>query len=240
MIRGDGGSSTIPLLFCLPCAGGGANIYSTWSTALALTARVRPVSLPGREKLIGESPLRDCSSLIARLLPDITPQLDRPYAIFGHSMGALVGFELACALREAGYPEPTCLLLSGYPAATFIRPQTKIHEAPEDVVIEAIRGFGGVPDELLNSDQYRDFMLPLMRADLAVIETYHYTPRPPLTCPVVVVGGEQDQVCLPEQLDGWRAHTTGRYSRRLFPGGHFHMFEQRERFVDFLRQTLAM
>ena len=226
------------LLLCLPAAGGGASIYTRWSAVLAPTVGVRPVTLPGRERLISEAPLRDCATLIDRLLPDVASQLDRPYAIFGHSMGALVAFELTHALRQAGHPEPTCLVLSGYPAVTIPRRGPAIHDASEDVVIDALRGFGGVPNEVLAIRDYRDYMLPLARADLAVIETYRYTPRPHLTCPVFAVGGEHDRTCPPEELEAWRDQTTGAFNRRLFPGGHFYLFEGPQ-FLEFLRTTLA-
>ena len=159
--------------------------------------------------------------------------------MFGHSMGALVAFELTHALRQAGHPEPTRVILSGYPAATTPRRQAAISAASEAVVIEAVRGFGGVPDDLLANRDYLDFMVPLVRADLSVIETYRYTTRPPLTCPVVAVGGEDDATCLLEELEGWRDQTTGSFNLRRFAGGHFHLFERRQPFLDYLRDTLA-
>ena len=227
------------ILFCLPSAGAGSNIYSTWSAALAPRVRIRPVTLPGRERLFSEPPLRDCASLIARLVPDIASQIDRPYAMFGHSMGALVCFELAYALRQAGHPEPACLVLSGYPAPQVPRRRPPLHEAPDDQIMAMVRHSGGVPDDLLANRDYCDFLLPVMRADLAVVETYRYTPRPPLSCPMIAVGGDDDDVCPREELEPWRELTTGPFRLRIFPGRHFHLFEQRQPFLDFLRETLS-
>jgi surfactin synthase thioesterase subunit len=222
----------------LPNAGGFANIYATWATPLKPHVRVHPVSLPGRERLHQLPLCRDIKSLIEQILPPVTRELDGPYAIFGHSMGALVGFELACALRDAGFGEPTRLVVSAYHSAHVSRRHPPIRDASDAIVLDQVRSLGGAPEELLASAEYLAMMLPMLRADLAVIETYRFEPRPPLTCPVVAVGGQDDQAYLPEELDGWRDLTVGRFERKLFPGGHFYLVPQRKLLLEYLRPQL--
>jgi surfactin synthase thioesterase subunit len=224
------------ILFCLPNAGGLANIYASWATPLKPHVRVQPVSLPGRERLHHLPHCHDSKTLIAQILPAVTRELTGPYAIFGHSMGALVAYELACALRDAGHGEPTRLIVSAYHAAHAARRKPPIHAASDAILLDNVRSLGGAPEELLASSEYVEFMLPMLRADLAVLETYRFEPRPPLTCPIVAIGGQDDRRYLPDELDGWRELTVGRFEKRVFPGGHFYLVEQRKLFLAYLRE----
>jgi medium-chain acyl-[acyl-carrier-protein] hydrolase len=231
--------SAAHILFCLPNAGGFASTYLTWGVALKPRVRIRPVSLPGRERLHHLAPCRDTDSIVEQILPAIAAELDQPYSIFGHSMGALVAYELTCALRDNGHREPARLFVSAYPPAHVPRRQAPVHDASEAVLLDVVRGFGGTSEDLLASREYVEFMMPMMRADLAVIETYRFTPRPPLTCPVLALAGEDDRIYPPDTLDGWRDLTVGRFDKRVFQGGHFYLHEHRKALLDYLRVELA-
>ncbi|CAN5561050.1 alpha/beta fold hydrolase [soil metagenome] len=227
------------LLFCFPNGGGTSSVYAGWTAALLPAFRVRRVVLPGRETLADEAPLTGCGELVARLLSDLVPHVSQPYAIFGHSMGALVGYEIACALRDAGHPEPTSLVVSACPAPGVPRRARQYHAESEEALVDLVRTMGGVPEEILASREYLDFMLPLLRADLQVLETYQFTPRSALSCPIVVLGGQADPICVPGNLDAWHSLTTGPCQTHLLPGGHFYLFEQRQAFLDVLQKQLV-
>jgi medium-chain acyl-[acyl-carrier-protein] hydrolase len=211
------------LLFCLPNAGGSARIYRRWAGALPTTVDIRPVELPGRGDRVDDllhhraEPLLD--DLEARLATE-THARARPYAMFGHSLGAILAFELARRMRSRGRP-PAHLFLSGHGAPHLSPPGERIHTLPDAVLLQRIKKLGGTPEEVLADADLMRWLLPVLRADLTVSETYAYRPGPPLTCGITVYGGISDSEAPAHHLSAWSRHTTGVVAVRLFPGGHF-------------------
>ncbi|MFC5903001.1 thioesterase II family protein [Streptomyces zhihengii] len=212
-------------LFCLPHTGGGAALYRDWAGHLAPGADVLAVRLPGREKRFTETPYRRLDDLTGALADAVEPLLDRPYAWFGHSMGALIGYEMCRTLRARGVRPPGLLIASGRRAPHLPSRQPAVHAAPRRELVDHLRELNGTPAEVLDSAAALSALLPMVRADFAVSETYRWRPGPPLDCPVAVYGGRNDPLATPGELAGWQRHTAADAEVRLFDGGHFFLHE---------------
>ncbi|MFW5810398.1 MAG: thioesterase II family protein [Thermodesulfobacteriota bacterium] len=208
-------------LFCLPYAGGGTLIYRNWPDLLPAPVEVCPIRLPGRENLIGTAPFRRIGDLTEALIGDLIPFLDRPYAVFGHSMGALLGFELVRALRRREVPLPRRLLVSGCWAPQVPFPHNPLHNLPRNEFITRLREYGGTPEAVLDHAELMDLFVPVLRADFELVETYTHIPEKPLACPISAFGGEWDEKVSHEDLTKWAALTESDFKLTLFPGDHF-------------------
>src|SRR6266480_2306887 len=168
-------------LFCFPYAGGGASLFRTWSEHLPEDIEVCPVQLPGREDRLLERPFSDLPSLVDALAPALLPYLDMPYAFFGHSMGSLISFELARYLRQMEYSHmPVHLFVSGHSAPQIPDPNPPSYHLPEPEFIEELRHLRGTSEELLQNAEFLQLLIPLLRADFALCETYKYIHDKPL------------------------------------------------------------
>lgn len=201
-------------------------MYATWLRQAPGELTVVPVQLPGRERRIGEASEPNLTRLVAQLAAVMTPHTTQPYSFFGHSVGALVAFELARELRRQGAEAPRHLFLSGRGAPGHAAPARQIHMLPDRAFIDEIRAFGGTPPGLLDHPEFGRLFLPPLRADFALLETYRFVPEAPLASPISVFGGLADTVPR-HALDAWRAHTRGPFHLRVFPGGHFFLHEAR-------------
>lgn len=225
-------SDPVLRLFCFPFAGGGAAAFADWAHALPPAVDVLALEPPGRGTRVLETPLRKLGDLVAAAERAVVPMLDRPFAFFGHSMGAIVSFELARALRRRGGPQPLRLLLSAASAPRFGRnggrPRGKIlHDLPDRELISEIQRLNGTPKEVCESEELMEITLPMLRADLEAIETHACAAEEPLDCPVSVYGGREDPEVTPDELADWQRHTRGALSVKIFPGDHFYIASSR-------------
>jgi len=226
-------------LFCLPYAGGGASTFRRWQEALPQTVEVCPVQIPGRETRFREPPFTRLADLAEALGDGLSDYLDLPFALFGHSMGALVAFELARQLRRECHQEPLHLFVSGCAAPHLPREDHQpIHDLPEPAFRREIARLNGTPAAVLENDELMQMMLPILRADFAVCETYTYAEGPPLTCPISAFGGLQDEAVDREELNAWRAQTTGPFRLRLVPGDHFFLHTAQPLLLPLLAREL--
>jgi surfactin synthase thioesterase subunit len=207
-------------LICLPPAGGGASRYRDWSAHLPDDVEVVSVQLPGRENRFAEPAIESMEQLVGPLLAGLAGYLIPPFALFGHSMGALIAFALAHRMRQRGMA-PVVLFASGCRAPHLPSRSPAWHTLPDREFLAVIRGLGGIPPELLAERQFLDAMLPTLRSDCTLIETYLARPQTPLSCPVSVFGGLRDGEVPPEDLQAWSHHTTGPFRVHLLPGDHF-------------------
>jgi medium-chain acyl-[acyl-carrier-protein] hydrolase len=214
-------------LFCFPYAGGGAATYHLWPSELKGEIEVNAVQLPGRAGRSREKPFDRLGPLVEALAPVILPYLDRPYAFFGHSMGALIAFELARHLRREHDKQPARLFISGRRAPQLPSTSAPVHDLPEQEFMRELRRLNGTPEEVLAEPELMELMLPLLRADFAVVDTYEYAPEPPLDCPVRAYGGLRDREVSREQLEGWSMHTNADFGVRMLPGDHFYLQGER-------------
>ncbi len=225
-------------LFCFPYAGTGASIFRTLSDGLPADVEVCPIQFPGRGTRLMETPFTQLSPLIQALAQAMVPLLDKPFAFFGHSLGALVGFELARQLRRQSGVQPVRLFVSADRAPQIPHRDRPIHALPEAEFLGELRRLNGIPREVLEEAELMQIMLPVLRADFAVYENYVYSSEPPLPCPISTFGGLQDHRVSRGDLEAWRDQTSGSFSLRMFPGDHFFLRTTQPLLLQVLSQEL--
>ncbi|GCE07381.1 thioesterase II family protein [Dictyobacter aurantiacus] len=226
-------------LFCFPYAGGGASVFRSWSRELPSEVDLRPVQLPGRERRLREDPYTDLVPLVAAAREALLPYLDRPFAFFGHCLGALMAFELSRQLRSLHNIEPAILFVSGHRAPQLPDRFTPAHMLPDADFAAELRQRNGTREEVLQNPDVMRLVLPLLRADFAVCETYTYTPAAPLSCPIAAFSGADDPAVLPAELAGWSEMTSGTFAAQVFPGDHFFLQSARPQLLQRLTQDLT-
>ena len=225
-------------LFCFPYAGGSATIYREWGEILPPDIEVQAVQLPGREWRLKDEPYDRVRPLVEELATVLKGLFETPFAFFGHSLGAIISFELARELRRRGLAAPERLFLSGNRATHLPRLEMDIHNAPDEVFFEGLRRLEGTPEELLENEGLMKLLLPAMRADFAMAETYEFTPEPPLDMPFSVFGGLGDLSTDRPRLEPWAEHTTAEVKVRIVPGGHFFVNESGDHILRAVFQDL--
>ena len=178
--------------------------------------------MPGRESRMGEPSFTDMDSLMEPLVPLLAGHADRPFSLFGHSMGAMVAFELARRLESEGTTIPNCLIVSGHGAPSSPEKSSKSHLLPHAEFVDRIRTFDGTPEEVFAHKDLLDIFIPLLRADITLLETYKRDPDAQVDCPIIALGGRDDTEVPIESLNAWRAHTRATFDMHDFSGGHFY------------------
>ncbi|ARV58393.1 putative thioesterase [Nostocales cyanobacterium HT-58-2] len=225
-------------LFCLPYAGGSSLIFRTWSNSLPTTVEVCPIELAGRGTQMKSAPFTRLEPLVQAIVPVLKPHLDKPFAFFGHSMGALLSFEIARQLRREYGIVPDQLFVSGRRAPQIPNPKPPMHALPESKFKQELRRLNGTPEAVLENAELMQLLVPILRADFAVLETYVYNTEPPLHCPITVFGGLQDQEASYEELQAWQKQTTAAFLIQMFPGNHFFLHSAQSLLLQYLSQEL--
>ena len=217
-------------LICFPYAGGGISSYRAWLPSLPSDIQLVAAQLPGREGRLRETPLDSIWDMADALLPEILDLGDLPYALFGHSMGGLIAYEVAVALERMNAPAPARMFISARRAPDEPPDQPLIGHLPQTEFLDALQArYKAVPDAIRDEPELLELLLPTLRADLHAIE--RYTPRTlhRVRTPVHVYGGVEDHHPYPNQLSGWQARGSEQPIRvRLFPGDHFFLTTQRD------------
>jgi medium-chain acyl-[acyl-carrier-protein] hydrolase len=177
---------------------------------------------------------------VDRLLPELAPLLDRPFALFGHSMGSLVAFQVARQLRRDFDRLPAHLMVSAF-RSPQAPPMKRIHElADGDFIRELRETYDGIPDQLLGEPEVLSLMLPIVRADLTVASSHEYVAEPPLGCPVTAFGGLDDRWVDEQQLAEWCVQTSAGFRLRLLPGNHYYLATGTDALLDEIRVALGV
>jgi medium-chain acyl-[acyl-carrier-protein] hydrolase len=209
------------LLFCLPYAGGSASVYRDWVLMAPEFLHICPVELPGRGRLIREPFSRSLNVLAKMISEEISDYADRPYAIFGHSMGALLAYEVAAQLESAGRPRPFRVFLSGTLPPFLTRDKRMVSDLPDASFLHYLRELQGTPDAILDNQDLMQFFLPILRSDFCLCEEYEAPEPHLLQAPVIALSGEQDQGTSEADMLQWKRVTMGTFESRRYPGGHF-------------------
>ncbi len=211
-------------VYCVPHAIGSASLYGEWSDRLPSWVRVVPLEYPGHGRRFGQPPLTAIGEIACVFARELAADLDGPYALFGHSMGALVTFELARELRQQRAPLPVKLYAAASrPPVVFWPPNRGqyLSALSDSALLSRLNSFGGTPSELLHNAELMDLMLPIARADLTACEEYLYRPAPPLSCPITALGGVGDVTFDQSELTRWDEMTSATFEVVAMPGGHF-------------------
>jgi surfactin synthase thioesterase subunit len=209
-------------LFCFPHAGGGAAMFYAWSTEFPPEIQTCPVHLPGRETRLADAPFTRLGPLVQELASLLAVDMATPLALFGHSMGALIAFELARELRRRDGPTPVRLFVSGARAPQVEDQSPALHDLPESTFIERLLSrYNGIPPMVLRDPELMRLFLPVLRADLELVENYKYQQEEALECPISVFGGSEDPDVCYDDLSAWREQTRGTFKLRMMPGDHF-------------------
>ncbi len=227
-------------LYCFPYAGGAPQIFSSWVSLLPSEVEVLAICMPGRGRRFAEPAFTDMEPVMQALAP-LLP-LDKPFAFFGHSMGALIGFELARRIRDRSGREPQHLFVSACFAPHESDPRPIHHLAEPDFVRE-LTELNGMPREVLENRELIQLVMPMIRADFTLTETYAFGESSPLTCPLTAIGGTDDSFATQSNLEAWRRHTSGSFELRMFRGDHFYLHSAQQQLLSYigsqLRRVLA-
>ena len=225
-------------LLCFPYAGGGASIFRTWPDALPADVELWAVELPGRETRPKEPPFQRLTPLVAALADAVGAQLTAPFALYGHSLGSLIGFSFARELRRRALGAPVHLFVSGR-RAPQLPEAAPMHGLPEPEFLARLRRLGGIPDAVFREAELMAYFLPILRADISVNETEPVALEAPLACPITALGGLTDDRATADQLDAWRTQTSAAFEREMFRGGHFFVQSERAAFLGSLSRRLS-
>lgn len=198
------------------------------------------MELPGRGRLFTTPAARRIDILVEALSDEIRPYLNGRFAFFGHSMGALVSFELARALRAKDGVEPIALYVAAQIAPQLPNDGPLLHKLSDVELRAELRRRGGTPQEVLANDDFMALLLPTLRADFEVCETYAYSKDAPLSCPIIAYGGADDPQVREDDLKAWAELTTGAFALAILPGGHFFIDDNRQALFAALDSSLRL
>lgn len=234
------GSDPACRLFCLPYAGGSASVFREWSHCLPPSIEVCAIQLPGRETRLKEPAFTRLPPLVRELAQALLPSLNRPFALFGHSVGALVAFELARHLRGHYGMHPVHLWAAACPAPQVPDTDAPIHTLPEPAFRERLRRFNGTPADVLEHEELMAMVGPILRADFALRETYAYAAEAPLDCPITVFGGVEDHEVSAAELCAWQEQTSRSFRAHMLPGDHFFVQSSRAELIQAVSADLGL
>ncbi|AEH09984.1 MULTISPECIES: thioesterase II family protein [Protofrankia] len=233
-------------LVCFPHAGGSAPFFFPLSQELSAPAGpgrrgvdVLAVQYPGRQDRLGEPAVTSIAGLAEGIATALRPWAGEPLTFFGHSMGAVVAFEVALRLRARGQDGPVRLIASGRRAPSRYRQRQDVHGRDDAGIVAELRQLAGTDPRLLGDEEILRMILPAIRADYTAVETYRSEPGAVLPCPVTVFTGDADPQVTLDEAQAWREHTIAGFDLRVFPGGHFYLAEDPGPVIAAIRAELA-
>jgi medium-chain acyl-[acyl-carrier-protein] hydrolase len=225
-------------LFCFPYAGGSAAVFRDWLRLFPVDIDICPIQYPGRERRIGEPPFTSIKALVDELAGVLMPECNIPFAFFGHSLGALISFELARKLQK-NHLSPEHLFVSGYRAPVIPKRKMPMHVLPDDEFVDRLREYNGTPEEILQNSELMKVLLPTLRADFALHETYIYSSGAALQCPISAFGGINDPEVSYNDLELWQEQTAKGFKTRMLPGDHFYIHHNGPMLAHLIAKDLA-
>jgi medium-chain acyl-[acyl-carrier-protein] hydrolase len=222
-------SSSLCRLFCLPHSGSGAFQFASWKNFLPEVLDICPIQLPGRENRLQEPSLTRIQTIVENLASELTLHLDRPYILYGYSLGALIAFELARELRRRKIRAPLSLYALARRAPHLPQHDTPVHYLPDDLFLaEIARRYGGMPAIILQDVELMKLLITALRADITALETYVYEEQDPLDFPIYAFGGNFDSTAKEKDLQAWSSHTSSAFELKMFDGDHFFIRNHRQ------------
>lgn len=225
-------------LFCFPAGGSGASMYRSWSKMLGDHISVVPVQFPGREERYADEQRTSVPSLV-EYVREVFTTVDGSFAFFGHSLGALVSFEVARDLRRRGGRIPSTLFVSGYPAPHLPRNRPRISHLDKEQFLDALIDSFDVTAAVAQDRKLLEYAYPVLHADITAVEAYAYKPEPPLDSRIIALGGSGDREASQSELLEWQRETNEPLQFRLFSGGHFYLLSEKDKVINCIEQELG-
>lgn len=231
-------------LYCFPMAASAAGLYGGWWSHLPAGVELNALQMPGRENRLREPPLRNLNEAVETIVATLTAlpgAFDLPFSLFGYSLGGLLAFETARALERAKLPLPRRLLIAASAAPDCDRSHMpRIHALPDDQVIAELRKLQGTPEAILENAELMSLLLPMIRGDFEMLETYRYQPGPPLPIPIATFGGTADTDVRPDELAQWSSHTSSGFTIKFMVGDHFFIKTAQDQLLAEVGRSLAI
>ena len=225
-------------LFCAPHAGGGPHTYHTWPQRLPDWVEVCSLLPPGRDNRFLEQAIESMEELVRAALPALAPELDRPFAFFGHSMGGTISFALSLEIQRRGLGSPVALFVSGSNGPQFPE-EDPLYLMPQERFVQKMRDLNSVAAEVWENRELMELMLPVLRADCKLLETYVYRGPCELTCPIVAFDGVDDPLTFDDQVAGWAEQTSGPFTLHKLQGDHFFLDSSRDELLEIVANRLS-
>ncbi len=227
-------------LFCLPHAGGGASNYRTWSQNLPDHIEVCAIRLPGRESRLAETPFTEAKAVAQILQEVLEPFLDIPVALFGHSMGTIISLELARMWEQQTGVNLIHLFVSGRRAPHLPSRRSPIYHLSEAEFIEGLRSYKGTPEIIFQNQEFMALLLPVLRADFTLSQTYKGSVSPLLRCPISAFGGKSDDTVYEDDMAAWQEYTQQHFKLQMYKGGHFFLQKVQPQLLQAITQDLIL
>jgi len=225
-------------LFCFPHGGGSPFFFRDWGTSFSQEFELFALNLPGRGNRIQDPLLRDMDDLATAIVDALQPYLDKPFAFFGHSVGALVCFEVARRLEAQGFPSPMRIFISAHEAPHRIAEKTPMYNLPDEELLKVVKELEVIPEGALEDQELADIVLPPLRADFQLAETYQFKGKE-LTAPISAFGGTEDPLVRQIELQEWERYTTGQCQLTMFEGDHFYLESHRSSLIEKISSQLS-
>jgi len=228
------------ILFCLPYAGGSETIYYQWRNYLHPSIHLVPIELKGRGKRFSEIFYKNLEEAVDDIFENIRDKIvSDDYAIYGHSMGSLLAYELYYKINQMRMKTPKHIFFSGYKAPSIIREREKTYTLPDYDFMRKVVDMGGTPEELMNNQELFQIFVPIIRNDFKILENYMYNEREnKIACDVSILNGKEDSINLEEILE-WKNHVCKRFKVYNFEGNHFFIHNNVENITNIINATLA-
>lgn len=220
--------------FAFPCACANATFFRSWLGKVDPFIDFLPIQLPGRGLRFGEPCIENIADLVPALVSALLPFLDKPFTFFGHSLGALIAYECAMLLQEQEMPEPLRLVVAAYHAPQVDRADETYHNLPDDIFKEKLKKLGGMPQEVFENEELMQLILPIGRSDFKLHETYTYLHRYQLNCPIIALGGDEDEYVSKALINRWSELTSNSFKQIIFKGGHHFISEHMDAILEVL------
>jgi medium-chain acyl-[acyl-carrier-protein] hydrolase len=231
-------------LYCFSHAGAGGAAFRGWGESAVDALEVCTVHLPGRENRLRETPKTSVHELVGPLAEVIVTAYsddERPFAFYGHSMGAIVAFETARELRRQGHPLPEALFVGASRAPQMVWPHSPVRDLDDVALLtEVHRRYGSVPAIIMEDADLRALLTPTLRGDMSIVETYRFSPERSFEFPIVAFAGDRDSMVARAEMEGWAEHTSGAFQLRTVSGDHIFLQPQRDMLLTEVARTLRL